>query len=96
MAQISCNAAAVITTETGTYPGVCKELSLDGTYVRCEAQPTSDSVSLIVCLPSLGPIELNGEIRERRQDGCVIRFTNLASAAALAICTFMGTVGTVW
>ncbi|HEY3446014.1 MAG TPA: PilZ domain-containing protein [Myxococcales bacterium] len=91
--RIVCNAAAVITTDGGTYPGVCESLSPGGAFVRCDACPSEDRVSVIVCLPSLGPIELDGEVLYRQPQGCGIRFTGLASAALMAICTFMGSVG---
>ena len=31
-------------------------------FVRCEQCPEGDQVSMIVCLPSLGPVELDGEV----------------------------------
>lgn len=88
--RIVCNAAAVINTERGTYPGVCESLSEGGAFVRCPECPKSDRVSLVVCLPSLGPIELAGEVVYRRPEGCGIKFTGFASAALFAIDAFMG------
>jgi hypothetical protein len=90
--RVACNAAAVITTDTGTFPGVCESLSLGGAFVSCEPAPPSDVVSMILCLPSLGPVEVTGEVLYREPRGCGIRFTHLASAALMAICTFVGAV----
>ncbi len=90
--RIACNAAAVITTDDGTYPGVCESLSPAGAFVRCDTSPPEDKVSVIVCLPSLGPVELDAEVLYRQPQGCGIRFTGLASAALMAISTFVGTV----
>jgi hypothetical protein len=90
--RVDCNAAAVITTETDTCPGVCESLSIAGAFVRCEAAPAQKDVSMILCLPSLGPVEVAGEILYREARGCGIRFTHVASAAVVAICTFVGTV----
>ena len=90
--RIACNTAAVITSDAGTFPGVCESLSLGGAFVRCETAPASDSVSMILCLPSLGPVEVAGEILYREPEGCGIRFTHLASAAVVAICAFVGSV----
>ena len=88
--RIVCNAAAVVITRRGTYPGVCESLSPGGAFVRCDRCPAEDQVSLIVCLPSLGPVELDGEVLYRQPEGCGIRFTGLASTALTAISTFMG------
>ena len=88
--RVACNAAAVITTDAGTFPGVCDSLSLGGAFVRCETTPSCDIVSMILCLPSLGPVEVTGEVLYRDPRGCGIRFTSLASNAMTAICTFVG------
>lgn len=88
--RIVCNAAAVLTTARGTYPGVCESLSAGGAFVRCRECPAEDRVALVVCLPSLGPVELAGEVLYRQSDGCGIKFTGFASAALFAIDAFMG------
>ena len=90
--RVCCNAAAVITTDQGTFPGVCVSLSRCGAFVTCDQAPSSDAVSMILCLPSLGPVEVAGEVLYRKPSGCGIRFTRIASTALIAICTFVGVV----
>ena len=90
--RVPCTAAAIITTDGGTVSGVCENLSLGGAFVNCEPVPPGDSVSVTLCLPSLGPVELTGKVLRREARGCGIRFTHLASTALIAICTYIGTV----
>ncbi|MGC4120811.1 MAG: PilZ domain-containing protein [Myxococcales bacterium] len=88
--RIACNAAAIITTPRGTYPGVCESLSPGGAFVRCDHCPPDNRVTVIVCLPSLGPVELEGEILYRQPTGCGIRFTGPASSGLTTVQTFIG------
>jgi hypothetical protein len=91
--RIACQAPAVISSPTGVLSGVCENLSLGGAFVRCERTPPCDRVSVTFHLPSLGPIEVAGEVLRSGPGGCGIRFTHLASTALVSICTFVGAVG---
>jgi hypothetical protein len=88
--RISCHAAAVLTTRAGAYPCMCQNLSLGGAFLACPSQPEGDVVSLRVCLPSLGPVELDGKILYRNLAGCGVRFQNMAATALAVLRAFLG------
>ena len=91
---VACLAPAVVCTETDTCPGVCESLSLEDAYVVCDEPPAGDEVSVVLCLPSLGPVEIGGRIHTRGPHGIAVHFTRLATTALLALCTFIGSAPT--
>lgn len=90
--RVSCNAAAVVTTAHDTLAGVCENLSLGGAYVSGAPAPTAKSVTMAFCLPSVGPVEVAGEVRHGTEKGFGIRFTHLPPRALMAICSYVGSL----
>lgn len=45
---------------------------------------------MVLCLPSIGPVEVEGEVRHACADGFGVGFTWLSSTAAIAIRIFLG------
>ena len=89
-ARVACNAAAVVTLGEHTTAGICDSLSVGGAFFKGEAAPPSAPIKLVLCLPSMGPIEVHGEVCYSREDGFGIRFTQLPPTALRAICTYVG------
>jgi hypothetical protein len=87
--RVACNAAAVITTADDTFAGVCQNISLGGAYFSGDTAPASGSITFTLCLPSMGPVELVGEVRPRAPTGCGIRFTQIPYPALTAICAYV-------
>ena len=88
--RVACHTAAAITTDQGTFPGVCENLSLSGAFVNCAPTWSSTFISMMLYLPPLGAVEVAGEILRREPRGCGVRFTRLASTALTTICAFVG------
>jgi len=89
---VTCRTPALLEAGSTHCAGECERLSLRRAFVRCEAAPPGDAVQLTLCLPSLGPVEVDGKVLWRRLGGCSIRFTHLAAGALAALCTFLGAV----
>ncbi len=88
--RVPCNAAATITRGDRTTAGVCDSLSVGGAFFRGEAAPARAPVKMVLCLPSMGPIEVQGEVCYSRGEGIGIRFTQLPPGALMAICSYVG------
>ncbi|HEY3447172.1 MAG TPA: PilZ domain-containing protein [Myxococcales bacterium] len=89
-ARVACNAAAVVTRGEHSAAGICDSLSIGGAFFKGEAAPARAPLKLVLCLPSMGPIEVEGEVCYSRADGIGIRFTQLPPNALMAICTYVG------
>jgi len=89
--RVNCNAAAVMTAGATTVTGVCENISIGGAYFKGSEAPPVGPVVLTLCLPSMGPIELSGEVCHTSTDACGIRFTNIPRSAFSAICAYVGT-----
>lgn len=88
--RVPCNAAAVVTQGEHTAAGICDSLSVGGAFFKGESAPAKATVKMVLCLPSMGPIEVEGEVCYARADGIGIRFTQLPPVALMAICTYVG------
>ena len=88
--RVACHAAATVSFGGATVLGTCENLSLGGAFFRGAAPPLSGSVTMTLCLPSVGPVEMSGEVCHGDQAGCGIRFTRLPSQALAAICAYVG------
>ncbi|MGC4113155.1 MAG: PilZ domain-containing protein [Myxococcales bacterium] len=89
-ARVPCNAAAVVTLGERRASGICDSLSVGGAFFKGEAAPARSPLKLVLCLPSMGPIEVEGEVCYSREDGIGIRFTQLPPNALMAICAYVG------
>ena len=90
--RVTCNAAAIVTAGAASLAGVCENLSVGGAFFKGATAPTVTEVKMVLCLPSMGPIEIVGEVRHARDDGFGIRFTHLPSNSLMAICSYVGTL----
>jgi hypothetical protein len=91
--RIPCKVAAVVTLGDGSHTGVCENLSIGGAFVRGIGAPLSAAVSMSVTLPSVGPVEVVGEVRHSSSLGCGIRFTRIPPKALFAICAYVNAQG---
>jgi len=90
--RVACHATAVLSTGAGVFAGVCENLSLGGAFVSCDPTPSYGAISMILYLPSQGPVEVAGEVLRHGAHGCGIRFPRLPSRALTAISTVVATV----
>ncbi|MGC4117990.1 MAG: PilZ domain-containing protein [Myxococcales bacterium] len=88
--RIPCFAPAVVESGGEMVAGVCENISLGGAFFRGAPRPRTPFVQMVLCIPSLGPVEVEGEVRHACADGFGVRFTWLSPAAALGIRIFLG------
>jgi len=89
-ARVSCHASAVVTSGVETFAGICNSLSIGGAFFKGEHSPPDREIRMVLCLPSMEPIEVRGEVRYSREDGFGISFTHLPPHALSAICAYVG------
>ena len=90
--RVTCNAAAMVAYGDSTFAGVCENISVGGAFFKGASLPSLTEVHMMLCLPSIGPIEVLGEVRHAHEDGFGLRFKRVESRGLMAICTFVGTI----
>lgn len=88
-ARVPCNAAAAWSSDGQSQAGVCENLSIGGAFFRGTV-PSMSTVTFTLCLPSVGPVTLTGEVCHRTEEGCGLRFTRMAPQALVALCGYVG------
>lgn len=88
--RVDCNAAALLRVGETTFTGVFENLSLGGACFRGTAIPPAGVVHVTLCLPSMGTIQLTGEIRHVAPGACGIRFVDVPSDSLEAISAYVG------
>lgn len=89
--RVPCNVAAMVAFRDAQYSGVCQNLSVGGAYFRGGSAPSATDVDIVLCIPSLGPVELHGEVCHSEADGVGVRFKQIPSQALSALCAYVGT-----